>query len=629
MAFPVISLLSVKQRLILLGVATTLSLGVLIVVNNFTTNREESLDKNSVAITQIRADILTLRHNERDFRSRLDLKYTTEFNNTLQEVQSKTESLEKDMAGTQLDTHSTTAMSSNLQKYAETFGNIVTQQKKIGLNPKDGLYGALRDAVHNVEKKLETVDDYKLLVDMLQLRRNEKDFMLRLDTKYVDEFSGNLKKFTAHVESSNHPKEFKDSINALITQYNSDFLNLVAAQQAIGLTPETGMNGQRLAIIKELEASIAQAEEAIYREVTNTSSWMDKLALIISSALAMLNLVLLFWVSRSIAKPTENLSTTMSRAHRERDLTQHADIDGNDEIARMGEVFNAMLTNFKELMQQISDTSTHLGMAAHELAQITDHTNDGMIKQRTESDMVASAMNQMSSTVLQVSRNANAAADASRTADEQANRGSNVVNIAIAGINTLAEQVRHTSTEIKALEQESHNISTVLNVIRDIAEQTNLLALNAAIEAARAGEQGRGFAVVADEVRTLAQRSQQSTQEINDIITRLQAKSLAAARSMEAGLAQTQESVIQAEAAGRALSEITQAVTTINDMNIQIASAAEEQSAVTEEINRNIVNITQIAGETADGTAHIIKTSHSLAEMAEELNRIIGQFRTH
>jgi len=237
-------------------------------------------------------------------------------------------------------------------------------------------------------------------------------------------------------------------------------------------------------------------------------------------------------------------------------------------------------------------------------------------------------MNQMNATVQEVARNAQHAASAAKEATDASDDGKKVVAKTIGVINTLASEVEGAAEVIQTLEQDSVDIGKVLDVIRGIAEQTNLLALNAAIEAARAGEQGRGFAVVADEVRTLASRTQTSTEEIDEMITRLQAGTNRAVKAMQVGTEQAQAGVDQAAEAGNSLESITQAIAQINDMNIQIANAAEEQSAVAEEINRNITNISDVADQAAGGARETTQASEQVAMLSEKLGGLVSQFKT-
>ena len=311
----------------------------------------------------------------------------------------------------------------------------------------------------------------------------------------------------------------------------------------------------------------------------------------------------------------------------EGDLTHKVSISGKDEFAWMCWEYSQGRKGFMALVKEILGSAGQLAAAAEELSAITEQSNAGVMRQQGEIGQVATAMNEMSATVAEVSKNAASAATAAQEADQQANDGWNVVNTTVQTINNLASEVERTSEVIENLKGDSLSIGTVLDVIRDIAEQTNLLALNAAIEAARAGEQGRGFAVVADEVRTLASRTQQSTREINDMIERLQNGANQAVSVMEMGRAKAEESVAQAAKAGEALQSITGVVDKIKSMNMQIASAAEEQSSTAEEINRNIVNISEVAQETAGGSQQTASASDELARLASDLQSQVGKFK--
>jgi methyl-accepting chemotaxis protein len=309
------------------------------------------------------------------------------------------------------------------------------------------------------------------------------------------------------------------------------------------------------------------------------------------------------------------------------DLTHKVNLTGKDEFAWMCWEYSEGRKGFTTLTKEILGSSGQLAAAAEELSAVTETSNSGVMRQQGEIEQVATAMNEMSATVTEVSKNAANAATAAQDADDQAKNGCEVVNTTVETINNLASEVERTSQVIENLKGDSLSIGAVLDVIRDIAEQTNLLALNAAIEAARAGEQGRGFAVVADEVRTLASRTQQSTREINDMIEKLQNGANQAVSVMEMGRAKAEESVEQAAKAGEALQAITGVVDNIKSMNMQIASAAEEQSATAEEINRNIVNISEVAQETAGGSQQTASASDELARLASDLQGQVAKFK--
>ncbi len=309
------------------------------------------------------------------------------------------------------------------------------------------------------------------------------------------------------------------------------------------------------------------------------------------------------------------------------DLSKRLDEDGKDEIAQLAHAFNTFAGKMSMLLTEVNSATTQLASAAEQMSAVTEQTNSGISQQQIETDMVATAINQMVATVQEVARNAQNAASSAHEADARASEGRNVVDRTVNSINSLASEVDNVANSVNQLETDSEDIGTVLDVIRGIAEQTNLLALNAAIEAARAGEQGRGFAVVADEVRTLASRTQDSTNEIMEIIERVQGGARSVAEAMEAGRTQAHESVKQAAQAGDALKAIAASVASINDMNTQIASASEEQSAVAEEVNRNVVNISQICQQSRQGSEQTSKSAGELAQLASQLQIMLGQFK--
>jgi methyl-accepting chemotaxis protein len=311
------------------------------------------------------------------------------------------------------------------------------------------------------------------------------------------------------------------------------------------------------------------------------------------------------------------------------DLTARADPRGKDELSHIAVAFNSVGDKFQATVQEVISAVTQVASAAEETSVVTAQTTQSINQQRQETEMVATAMNQMNATVHDVAKNASFASEAAKEADKSSDEGQAVVQQTILAIDRLAEEVEKASQVIHGVEVESENIGAVLGVIRSIAEQTNLLALNAAIEAARAGDQGRGFAVVADEVRTLASRTQNSTAEIQEMITRLQSGAHSAVSAMEAGREKAQDGVAQANKAGKALERITSSVDQINNMNAQIATAAEEQTSVAEEINRNISNINQVAEHTAVGAEQTLAASNDLARLAEYLQETVSKFKVN
>jgi methyl-accepting chemotaxis protein len=339
--------------------------------------------------------------------------------------------------------------------------------------------------------------------------------------------------------------------------------------------------------------------------------------------------VWVWWHSRGVVRPLMDAAQVMEDiASADGDLSVRLNESGDDEVSRLARAYNRFAVKTEDLVNRVTEMAGQLSLQVSEFAQLTEHTHAGVKKQHEQTTQVATAMTEMSATVHEVAQNSTHAAEAAAKADRQANEGRAVVSVAVDSINSLASEVGNAVQTVRQVEGDSERIGSVLGVIRGIADQTNLLALNAAIEAARAGEQGRGFAVVADEVRTLAQRTQDSTQEIQEMIESLQSGVERTVAVMEGGQQKAADSVEQAGRVHLTLEEITQAVDTITSMSAQIATAAEEQSAVAEDINRNVVEISHLADGTASDAARNAEASETMAANIEELVGLLGQFQT-
>jgi methyl-accepting chemotaxis protein len=340
-----------------------------------------------------------------------------------------------------------------------------------------------------------------------------------------------------------------------------------------------------------------------------------------------LGIGIVYLLARLIITPINKLKSNIEYIEQNSDLQQLIDISTNDEIGKTALAFNAMLEKFQALIQQIISSTTQLATASEQVSSVASESARNVERQIQETDQVATAINEMTATVQEVAKSATSAASAAQSADNESKGGKSVVMTTMQAIEDLANEVESTSTIIHQVEEDSKNIGNILDVIKGIAEQTNLLALNAAIEAARAGEQGRGFAVVADEVRTLASRTQDSTNEIQQMIEKLQSGSRKAVAAMEVGREKAATGVEHAKEASEALEAITRSVATINEMNTQIASAAEEQSSVAEEINKSIINIREVSELTANGSEQTTNTSQQLSSLATQLQSLVAQFK--
>ena len=331
-------------------------------------------------------------------------------------------------------------------------------------------------------------------------------------------------------------------------------------------------------------------------------------------------------ITRQITRPLQETLTVVDRIA-SGDLSHNMIVTRKDELGVLQQGIQRMGATLRDLIGGIRDSVTQIASAAEELSAVTEQTSAGVNSQKVETDQVATAMHEMSATVQEVARNAEQASVAASAADTQARDGDKVVGEAIAQLEKLASEVVRSSDAMGVLEQESDKIGKVMDVIKAVAEQTNLLALNAAIEAARAGEAGRGFAVVADEVRGLAQRTQQSTEEIEGLVAALQNGTRKVSDMMLSSRSLTDSSVALTRKAGTSLENITHTVSNIQAMNQQIAAAAEQQSSVAEEISRSIINVRDVSEQTAAASEETAASSVELARLGNQLQMLVSHFR--
>ncbi|MBV6752617.1 methyl-accepting chemotaxis protein [Pseudomonas chlororaphis] len=366
------------------------------------------------------------------------------------------------------------------------------------------------------------------------------------------------------------------------------------------------------------------AAESQKSEEHYSNSRMIVILFIVLAALATVGLAML--LTRSIVKPLGQALSAAQNVARG-DLTQQIESHGDDEVSHLLEALATMQQTLRDTLQGISGSATSLTTAANELNTVTRGSTEGLQQQNHEIEQAATAVNEMTTAVEEVARNAVSTSDATRKSSESARLGQERVSETLGAISALSGDVERTGELVRSLADQSQGIGKVLEVIRAIAEQTNLLALNAAIEAARAGESGRGFAVVADEVRALAHRTQQSTQEIEQMVSGMRSGSTLALESMHTSTARAASTLALAERAGEALVTITASVHEIHERNLVIASAAEEQAQVAREVDRNLVNIRDLSVRSATGADQTSAASHELSRLANSLQGLVGRFR--
>ncbi|MBA6254249.1 MAG: methyl-accepting chemotaxis protein [Colwellia sp.] len=616
----------IKHKLIANTGILVLSMVFMLGLLNFTMSSLETDIKIAREIGNIQTEILQLRRNEKDFLARKDIKYFKAFNEKYAELIREISSLEQAYETIGEDLPRLNKLRAVLNDYQGFFKDLVDAQKDLGLSSTDGLYGSLRSAVHVVEESIGD-SDYKLLSNMLQLRRNEKDFMLRLDAKYVDRWKNNASSFVQNINVSDLSSDAKSQAIDNISLYEQAFTDFVAGQKRLGFTAKEGLKGDMRNAVHQVDEILDKLVLLSKDQVVEHTKFVDLVAYGVFFTVLIIAISFAFFVSRSILLSINQLNETMKKVADTQDLSLTVSTHSDDELGEMATIFNNMLGKFRNLITAVNLSVDTVHEATDSLSKNIHLANAGVDSQIQQTDMVATAVTQMVATVDEIANNTNAAASKAEATNNNAISGKEGVEQTIAKIDELSEKLRESENIVHELAKDSDTIGSVLDVIRGIAEQTNLLALNAAIEAARAGEQGRGFAVVADEVRTLASRTQDSTQEIETIISSLQGRTKEIVSHMAICRTQGQDSADQASSAGKMLEEITYDVSTIMEMNTAIASAIQEQSTVASEVNQHVVEIRDVAEQAGLISHQNAQMSEELSQQAAVLNNEVSQFK--
>ncbi|RMV70159.1 Methyl-accepting chemotaxis protein [Pseudomonas caricapapayae] len=459
----------------------------------------------------------------------------------------------------------------------------------------------------------------------------------RFDAPLLSRFSRNLGEFSGYLEAFQRwsPEAFKTKLNDVLQQPGS--LEVARLQRLgfdtplgdpLNVKPEDWFNlaTARIDMMAQVEAELGQNVVGLATDARSSA----QSSLYVAVATVVLMLIVVLWLASVVIRNIKIAVVDVNRtlmALSTRDLTARTRYIGKDEFGEISRNLDNMAQQISEVISEIGSATAQVATAAEQSSAVALQTSQNVAQQRQGTDQVATAISEMSATVKDVARSTTDAAEMSQRVNNSTVQGKTEIDNTIGLIQGLSVQAEETSRIIEELKGESNSISSVLDVIRGVADQTNLLALNAAIEAARAGEQGRGFAVVADEVRNLAKKTQDSTVSIQKMIANLQSGSERAAASMQETLGKAQEGASNVVRAGELLEEIAEGIATISDRNIQVASAAEEQSLVAEEIHRNVIDINSLVIQVSAGAEQTAVTSRELARLAEQQQGLVGRFK--
>ena len=513
-----------------------------------------------------------------------------------------------------------------LNLYAENFHTIVSTQKSIGLNPKDGLYGSLRNSVHNLESLLKKDASYKLQVDMLMLRRAEKDFMLRSDLKYLEKFDKSFKQFLLNAKDaklSDHTKAIE-----LLNAYKKDFYNLVAGYKKIGLTPKDGALGELRNTIHKSDEALQQLDERMNIAIQEKEAAVSSLTLIVYSVLLFAMALFAFLVIRKINTKIQTIVDSVSNITKTKDLSSPIFINGEDEISNLAKELNVMFVELREVISNAKQSSHENASIAHELS--TTALSVGMNVEKSVSviNKTTHKSDEIKDEIMIAVRDAQESKKDIIKANENLTTARNEIVALTSRVQQSAEVEVELAQRMETLSTEATAVKSVLEVISDIADQTNLLALNAAIEAARAGEHGRGFAVVADEVRKLAERTQKSLSEINATINVIVQSISDVSGQLSSNSSEVQElaniSITVEEKINTSLSTVQEAVKASD----RTVADFETTGKSIEYIVSQVSEINTFSSQNARNVEEIASAAEHLNSMTNELHSQLETFRT-
>jgi methyl-accepting chemotaxis protein len=617
----------IKHKLILNTVLLVVALVAMLGLFYNTQTNLEKLNSAKNLVVHQQVNMLTLRRHEKDFLARLDLSYEQKFNETMNSLFKDQARLKNVMDAYSIDTNTLLELTQDFKEYQADFLSVVTASKKLGLTPEKGLQGELRSAVHNIESELSALNQDALLVSMLQLRRYEKDFMLRNDPKYIASFNKTLDQLESALSKASLPTDKTQLLSSLTEQYRKSFNEYTDGKKALGLTSKEGKLLVMRASIHKTETALDALEVQLTQSIRAKTAFSMMLTEILCGIIIVVGVLFAWIINRTINSALSTIQTTMREIQTTHNIGLRIDLPAKDEIGFVASSINDMLADFSRVIADANQTVKEMNTTTMQLSQNAARTSDDAQKQRAETDMVAVSVTEMVGTVEDISRSMDMAASKALSTQENAREGQAKVSSAIDRIRQLSDRLEGSVETVSALAKESESIGGVLSVIQGIAEQTNLLALNAAIEAARAGEQGRGLAVVADEVRALASRTHSATEEISEIIVTLQGRTKGIVSLMEDcrqdGILSRDEATIT----GTVLDQILLNVEEISAMAGSVSTAIEQQTIAANEISKNVDTIREITEDTSASVALNSKASQEIAGQAESLNRSISLFK--
>ncbi|HAS6936276.1 TPA: HAMP domain-containing protein [Vibrio vulnificus] len=605
---------SIRAKLLLINLTLLLGVAAYAIYENNSAKHLSSLEHASTENLSSSLDLLMLRRHEKDYLARRSEKYLTSFDNTYSQLQQRIELLSDVLASESI------AIDSQRQQIVSTLSQYQTQFHQLAnhLASIDALQSELFAARSVLKTNVLSANDGELTAQFLRLLDHDFTFV----TEPTQEYSSAL------LEGLSQFSKFDTRLNPAFTHYSDTLSRYVSAIETLGLTANEGLRGVLRSNVHKTEQAIADLQTTIKQSVEQSATEIRRRLQWMGVAIVLLLSSLLYVIGRSILSRIKAINLLMNDvANGSGDLTVRMNAKGSDELAQLSRSFDLFISHLHDNIKELASVMSVLGESSCSSEQAAQKSMANAQQQKLESESVATAVNELVMTTNEITANIESAAQNAQRVNTEADKALQLTHATGKRIDTLAISIEESQAQIQALESQSREINAVVSAIQSIAEQTNLLALNAAIEAARAGESGRGFAVVADEVRQLSRLTNDSTLQIESTVQALTKGITQTVNKMAESVDQARTTNVDTHHVVEAIEGISTQITEMFDMNTQIATASEEQSMVSAEIDRNITQIAQLAGDTYEIVSGSVRCSEQVSDVSHKLENIVAQFK--